>query len=305
MKKTVFVILLFPLLIVSPVFSQEDGFITTDDGVIHYQTYGSGMPLLIINGGPGLDCEGFAPLAELLSDTYMTILFDQRGTGQSSLEKIDNTTITMELMLKDIEALRTHLQIQDWIVLGHSFGGWLAEYYASFYPEHIKGMILSASGGIDLEILDYVGANINIRLSEAQKESLNHWVEQIKQGDTSYHAKYKKGESLAPAYLYDRTFVPQLAERLAHVNLDITNLVYQDLHKIDFDCSDTLRDFARPVLIIQGRQDIVGPEIAYKAHSVLKNSKMVFLNECSHYGWLEQAELYKAEVTQFIASIDR
>ena len=304
MKKILFILFFVNFIIISPVFSQEDQFVTTDDGVIHYQTYGTGMPILVINGGPGLDSDGFAPLAELLSDTYQVILFDQRGTGKSTLDHIDNTTITMELMAKDIETLRQHLQIHDWIVLGHSFGGWLAEYYASVYPEHIKGMILSSSGGIDLEILDYVGANINIRLSETQRKSLNYWLEQIKQGDTSYHAQYKKGEYLAPAYLYNRAFVPQLAERLAHVDLHILDLIYQDLRRIPFDCKDTLRDFAKPVLIIQGRQDIVGPEIAYKAHSILKNSTVVLLNECSHYGWLDQKEQYKAAIEQFITSID-
>ncbi|HVO74181.1 MAG TPA: alpha/beta fold hydrolase, partial [Ignavibacteriaceae bacterium] len=104
---------------------QEDGFIKTEDGVLHFKKYGNGEPLLIINGGPGLDCEGFTPLAKLLSDKYMTILFDQRGTGKSKLKQVDSTTITMKLMAQDIETIRNYFKIEKWIVLGHSFGGWM------------------------------------------------------------------------------------------------------------------------------------------------------------------------------------
>ena len=305
MKKVLFIFFLLNFIIISPALSRKSDFLAIDEGKIHYITYGSGAPILIINGGPGLDSEGFSPLAELLSDKYSAILFDQRGTGKSLLEKIDNTTITMDLMVQDIEKLRKHLNIKDWIVLGHSFGGWLAEYYASCYPESIKGMILSSSGGIDLEILNYVGANINIRLSEAEKESLKYWLEKIKNGDDSYNARYKKGEILAPAYLYNRKFVPQLAKRLAHADLQINKLVFENLKKINFDCKDTLSQFSKPVLIIQGRQDIVDQGIAYKAHSILRNSTLVFLNECGHYGWLDQQEQFKKELDKFLVSIDK
>ena len=59
-------------------------------------------------------------------------------------------------MVDDLEVLRKQLQIRQWIVLGHSFGGMLACYYATLFPENIEGLILSSSGGIDLELQSYV-----------------------------------------------------------------------------------------------------------------------------------------------------
>lgn len=301
-------ILLFLLLSVSFSISgicHEDGFIETENGVIHYKKFGNGEPLLIINGGPGLDCEGFIPLAELLSDKYMTILFDQRGTGKSKLKLIDSTTVTMDLMTKDIETIRNHFKINKWIVLGHSFGGFLAEYYAIYYPESIKAMILSSTGGIDLRILDYYNENLQMRLSQAERDSLKYWDNRVKQGDTTYNAKYNKGKYLASAYLYNKDYVPKLAQRLAFGgNPQITGLVYKDLFKIEFDCKDALSNFTKPVLIIQGRQDIIGDGIAYEAHSILRNSTIVFINKSGHYSWWEQSEQYKSEVERFITSID-
>lgn len=284
---------------------QKEGFVKTDDGVIHYKTFGSGAPLIIINGGPGLDCEGFTPLAELLSDKYMTILFDQRGNGKSTLNKIDTTTITMDLMADDMEAIRKHLGINKWVVLGHSFGGWMAEHYATRYPQSIKGMILSSSGGIDMEVLSYVGASFQMRLSQAERDSVDYWNQRIKEGDTTQFARHKKFTFFASSYLYDKKYVPQLADRLSGAHSPgINKLVFQDMKKIHFNCKESLKDFKQPVLIIQGRQDVVGDEAAYKAHSVFPNSKMVFINKSCHYAWLEQSDKYKTEVEGFIASID-
>jgi proline iminopeptidase len=303
--KKILTLVLLSLMISLTVFCQENGFIETENGVIHYKKFGTGEPLLIINGGPGLDCEGFTPLAELLSNKYMTILYDQRGTGKSELKQIDSTTVTMALMAKDMETIRNYFKIDKWIVLGHSFGGFMAEYYAEYYPESIKAMILSSTGGIDLKILDYFHANIQIRLSQTERDSLKYWSNEIEQGDTSSIAKYNKARYLASAYLYNKEYIPKLAKRLAFGGYpQITSLVYKDLFKMNFDCKESLKDFAKPVLIIQGRQDLIGDGVAYKAHLVLKNSSLVFINKSGHYSWWEQGEQYKSEVEKFIASLD-
>ena len=302
-------VLLFLLLLVSyPVsgICQEDGFIKIQDGVIHYMKFGAGDPLLIINGGPGLDCKGFIPLAKLFSDKYMTILFDQRGTGKSMLNIVDSTNVTMELMAHDIETIRKYFNIKRWIILGHSFGGFMAEYYAVYSPEPIKAMILSSTGGLDLRILDYFNANLQMRLSQAERDSLQYWDNRLEQGDTTYQASYNKGKYLASAYLYNKEYVPKLAQRLAFGgNNQITGLVYKDLFKIKFDCKETLKNFTRPVLIIQGRQDITGDGVAYEVHMTLKNSTIVFINKSCHYSWWEQSEQYKSEVEKFISASNK
>jgi proline iminopeptidase len=304
MKKFLLLFLVINIAVSIPVICREDGFIKTDDGVIHYVLYGKGHPVLIINGGPGMNCEGFSSLAELLSGNNQIILFDQRGTGKSDLIKVDSATVTMDLMVKDIETLRRHLKIKEWIVLGHSFGGILAQYYASEYPESISGMILSSSGGIDLELFKSVGNEINSRLSRSDKDSLDYWSKRIDKGDTTYYAKYRQAKFLAPAYLYNKKYVPQIAERLTQGKPEINALVFKDLFKINYDCKEALKHFNKPVLIIQGRQDIVGDCTAYKEHSVLKNSTLVFIDKCCHYGWLERKDKYINAVEKFIKSID-
>ncbi|MEM7551537.1 MAG: alpha/beta hydrolase [Bacteroidota bacterium] len=285
------------------VIAQTSSIITTNFGSIHYKTYGKGEPLLIINGGPGIDCEGFSSLATLFKDDYMVIIYDQRGTGKSNLKTIAPTTLSMDLLIDDIEILRNHLKIKKWAVLGHSFGGFVAQHYASKYSDRVKGMILSASGGIDMEIFSYMSDNIRIRMSNTDSDSLKYWSKKIAEGDTTYSARYKIGKLRAPTYLYGDKYIEQIAHRLTQSNAEIRNLMINDLKKNNYDWSRSMSKFKAPVLIIQGRQDLVGSETAYKAHNIYKNSKLVLLNKCGHYGWLEQEEKYIIAIKAFIESL--
>ncbi len=269
---------------------------------IYYRTYGAGKPILIINGGPGMNSDGFADLAKSLSKNNMAIIYDQRGTGKSFLQKPDSTSVTMQLMADDIENLRKYLKIKKWIILGHSFGGMLASYYAGIYPESTEALILSSSGGIDLGLLSYVNTRLTARLNAQEKDSLNYWNKKISDGDTSYFARLHRGLALAPAYVYDRKNIPAIAERLTKGNSVINDLVWQDLQKIKFDCKGKLSRFNKPVLIIQGKHDIIEEKTALTEHQVLKNSKLVFMDHCVHYGWLDRPDIYFPEIQEFIVA---
>jgi proline iminopeptidase len=281
--------------------AQESGFAYgTDQAPIYYRTFGSGKPLLIINGGPGMNSNGFEGLAAELSKKYKTIIYDQRGTGKSVLKTTDSTSITMDLMIADIECLRKKLKIKKWAVLGHSFGGMLASYYMTKHPEAIDRVILSASGGIDMGLLDYAGSSINSKLTKAQLDSVSYWTDRINNGDTTHYARLQRGKFLAPAYVFDEKAMPVIAERLTQSNGTVNGLIWQDLSKIGYNCAEKLKLFTKPVLIIQGKQDIIKEETAERAHQVLKNSRVVLMEHCIHYGWIDNREVYFKEVYAFL-----
>ena len=282
-------------------FSQENKFIELTGSKIHYQTFGEGSPILILNGGPGMSSEGFIPLAKELSKNHQTIIYDQRGTGLSKLDKIDSASVTMDLMVNDIETLRKQLKIEEWVVMGHSFGGMLAYYYASKYPERVRAMVQSSSGGIDLSLLNSLG--ITRRLSEVERDSLNFYSAKIAQGDTSHATLLKRGVFLAPAYLFNKKYVPIIAERLTQGNSEINNLVWANLREINYDVKKKMKDFKKPVLILHGSDDIVDIKVAESANSILPYSKLVIIQNSSHYGWLEQPEKYFGEIASFLKTI--
>jgi hypothetical protein len=94
--------------------------------------------------------------------------------------------------------------------------------------------------------------------------------------------------------------VPQLAVRLTQIVPAVNELVFNDLQKIGYDCKAALRSFGKPVLIIQGREDIIREETARVAQSVLPQSKVVLMEKCGHYGWLDQPGIYYAELFGFL-----
>lgn len=283
-------------------YGQTDGFVKNGDVQIYYRTYGEGKPMIIINGGPGMNSNGFEILAQRLSKNNKTIIYDQRGTGRSSMLTMDAATMTMKSMIDDIECVRKQLKIEKLIIMGHSFGGMLASFYAVKYPEHIASLILSSSGGIDLDLLTYVGNSINSKLSEDELTSVRYWEKRIGSGDTSYHARFQRGLSLAPAYLYDKKNISLLADRLTQGNVLINVLLWEDMNRIGFDCSQQLKTFTKPVLIIQGKQDILKEETAIKSQKAFKNSKLVLLDHCGHYGWLDSSIEYFSAIEAFLYS---
>ena len=283
-------------------FAQTEGFSTNNDSSkTYYKTFGKGEPLLIINGGPGMNSNGFESMAKTLAETQETIIYDQRGTGKSELKELNSETISMKIMADDIESLRKHLNIKKWNILGHSFGGMLASYYATIYPNSINKLVLSSSGGIDLTLLKTENL-IERNLTKVEKDSMNYWNDKIEKGDTSHAARLARGRAMAPAYVYDKKYVPIIAERLTQGNSKINGLLWDDMQKINFDCKEKLKTFKNPVLIIQGKQDVISNQIGELANKTFPNSKLILLENCRHYGWLDAKEKYFTDVNSFLKS---
>jgi len=122
----------------------KKGFVDVEKGKIYYEEEGQGIPLVLINGGPGGTHHGFHPYFSQLKDVARIIYYDQRGTGKSSQDDTGKT-YTIKQAVEDLESLRKALKIDKWAVLGWSYGGLLAQLYALTYPQHCMGLILIAA----------------------------------------------------------------------------------------------------------------------------------------------------------------
>jgi proline iminopeptidase len=100
----------------------------------------AGQPVLFLHGGPGA---GFNANHRRIFDPkhYRIILFDQRGAGKSRphAELRENTTWDV---VADIEKLRQHLDIKNWLVFGGSWGSTLALIYAQTHPKAVSHLVL-------------------------------------------------------------------------------------------------------------------------------------------------------------------
>ncbi len=119
------------------------GFLPVGGGhVLHWQQAGDagGLPALVLHGGPG---SGHSPALWRCFDLgrYRVTGFDQRGCGRSTPrgETRHNTTAHL---IADIEALRRHLGVDRWLVVGGSWGATLALAYACRHPGALSGLLL-------------------------------------------------------------------------------------------------------------------------------------------------------------------
>lgn len=268
---------------------------------IYYQTFGTGQPVLIINGGPGLDSAGFEPVAKAIAaQGFQSILFDQRGTGRSPLAEINADNIRLALMVQDIEQLRQHLQHDKLIILGHSFGGMLGAAYAAKYPQHIQKLIFSSSGGLDLQFRDQIAERLLNNLDLEQQIKMQMYQLRQRSGDESESTRDKLAQLRANAYVIDKTKAPLIAARLKVVNMTINSLVFADLDRMHFDLKQQFKTFKAPVLVLQGEKDIISVDTAKTIAGSFNNARLVLMPDCAHYGWLDQPQLYYNALFAFL-----
>jgi proline iminopeptidase len=116
-----------------------------DGHELHVETVGrpGGVPAVYLHGGPGSGCQ---PSHRQLFDPerHFAVLFDQRGAGRSTPHGGREANTTAHL-IADMEAIRQTLGIEQWLVVGGSWGATLALAYAEAHPQRVTGIVLRAT----------------------------------------------------------------------------------------------------------------------------------------------------------------
>lgn len=132
-----------------PLEPYAHGVLNVGDGhSVYWEACGNpqGKPALFLHGGPG---GGATPGSRRFFDpeVYRIILFDQRGCGRSrplaSDPEADLRTNTTQHLIADMEALREHLNVERWVILGISWGTTLALAYAQAHRDRVAALVLA------------------------------------------------------------------------------------------------------------------------------------------------------------------
>lgn len=132
-----------------------------------------GTPVVFLHGGPGASINQNY-LMPFEQDKWFVIAFDQRGCGQSTPSD-DLEFNTSQLVLEDIETIRTYLNIDKWVVYGGSWGATLGLIYAIEHPSRIISLVLRGTFLARDEDMDFfissAGAAANLFPQEFAKFS--------------------------------------------------------------------------------------------------------------------------------------
>ena len=300
MPARVSLLLVCSLLVSSQVLGQVAGQVSRGDVEIHFQVFGEGFPIVLLSGGPGASSSALLPIVRSLEDDHRVVLIDQRGTGLSALAVLDDTTITLENYVEDVDAVRRHLGIEQWVLLGHSWGGGLAMAVAAAHPSHSAGLVLVGSMGIDLEYRDY--ANDNLKYSEVELAALEFWSDPERRAANPERAAYEYYRALLPSRLYRPSDIMLILENLV-VEKDfstIVQLMRQDLNRIGYDLRPALSTYDGPVLIVQGRQGFLGGRTSDKILGTFPNAEIDFIEKSGHFPFVEQPAEFFASLARFL-----
>lgn len=263
---------------------------------LHYWSQGQGSPVVLLSGGPGF-ASYLQPVMAALAPEHRCILLDQRGTGKSVVVPMDTSTINVALLVEDLEALRRHLGFARWTVLGHSWGGMLGMAYAGAHPDSIQSLVLVDSGGMTLDFAGPFDDNLHGRLLPSDLDAEAFWrAPEQKKADPD-HAGAEALVAILPGYFYDRRKALALMPTLlapGFFSRPMSGLLWKDLGA-HWDVQPGMKAFTRPTLILQGRQDPIDEATAFGIRDACRSSRLVFIEKCGHFPWLEQPEeTYKA-----------
>jgi pimeloyl-ACP methyl ester carboxylesterase len=99
--------------------------------------------LVLLHGGPGYDHSGFKPSFSRLADLAQIVYYDHRGHGRSDRRPADEWTL--DTFADDVVRLCDALGIEKPVVLGQSFGGFVAQRYIARHPGHAAKVVLSST----------------------------------------------------------------------------------------------------------------------------------------------------------------
>ncbi|PFO14173.1 hypothetical protein COJ79_18945 [Bacillus thuringiensis] len=274
---------------------------TSDGTTLHISKSGQGLPCIFLHGGPGYWSYPFEQTGGPLLESFMEIHYlDQRGCGRSSLDP--KRDYSLKRLLLDLEEIRKELNIDKWIVMGHSFGGILATNYAKQYPDSVLSLILL---NCTLNKRESNLHQMNIGRSWLGEDNVLNSYESI---DSFYEDFFAMAEKLLEmGKYYDLQFMDRK-------NLKILKSLDKELeHRPDFrkyvhadpeffqDYTQITAEISIPTLVISGKyDDAIGPD-HYKKFK-FPNMSIAILED-KHHPYLENKEELKRVIQEFVLAI--
>jgi proline iminopeptidase len=259
---------------------------------------------MLVNGGPGLPCDYMRDSHSHLADQgFRVVTWDQLGTGRSDRPG-DPGLWTIERYARELEAVRTGMELGRVHLLGQSWGGWLSIEYALTFPDGIKSLVLSNTAGD----LPHLVSELNRLRAALGSETVTMMLRREAEG-TIGHSEYKAAvELLNWRHVHRMEAIPPALKRsIDGMVFDIYNAMQGPN---EFVYSGNLKDWNRvpdmhrivaPTLIVVGEHDELTPACAMRMHREMPNSRIHVFPNCSHSTCFEDPEAYFAVLEGFLA----
>ncbi|MCA1322227.1 proline iminopeptidase-family hydrolase [Bacillus tianshenii] len=288
--------------------SMLEGFIEVTGGKVWYQKHEGkkdGVPVIVLHGGPGSSHYSLQGL-RILAEDRPVIFYDQLGCGKSD-RPTDTTLWNLERFVEELGQIKEALSLEDFHILGHSWGTTLAAAYYLSNPEGVKSIIYSSP---------CLSAPLWAEDQEKNRELLHVDVQQTlricEENGTTDSKEYKDATAI-----FNKHFVcrldpfPEFLKKGAHFkNPEVYNIMWgpSEFHVTgnlkDFDCTSELKDIHVPTLYTCGRYDEATPSSTEYFSSLTPNGKFHVFEQSAHMPYLEEPEEYVRVIGSFLKEVD-
>lgn len=258
--------------------------------------------VILLHGGPGVP-DYLSKISSLLNESYKVVRFDQRGTGAS---KCLNGNYEIEEYLYDIDQIIAFLQVDKVHLFGHSWGGLLAQIYASKHPETVKSLFLSSpssgTGDVWKEMEKEVMAYNKNKSSSA--EWLYIGINSLF-GITGFDRCYRNIFALIwKNYFKTPSEAPEADKSwLSGIKADAFNKTIKSVISFDNKILDkNLENFMAPVTTIFGSYDIYGAS-RESVNKRFPNMNYVTIEDSGHLPWIQNKHKFTLLLHDFYGTL--
>jgi proline iminopeptidase len=300
----------------------QNHFKVAEDILLYYFRSGEGRPILVIHGGPGSPSTEPWPGLEELKKDFMFYYYHQRGCGHStrpvdtfesqnfmknafSLDKV----LGLSAQLADIERIRRILKQEKLILIGHSYGGFLASLYAVEFPEHVEKMVLIAPANVlKMPIEDGGFDEIREFLTEEEKAEFDDFLRRYFDYGKIFSKNEKELSSLNSEYgrfykaVYKHLglkFPEGPDEDLVLMGGWMVHAMYLSLG-LKYDLTEDLKKVPAPVLVLHGEKDLMPAKASKKYADLFPQGRLKILPDVTHFPFLEDPLEFAKIVKTFL-----
>lgn len=229
---------------------------------------GTGIPLVLLHGGPGFSSFYLKPFEDLADDRQV-IRYDQLGGGKSDTTS-DTTVMNFAHFVAELDSLRRALGIEQWDVLGHSWGTMLGIEYYRAHPDHVHALVFG-SPVWDVPAYEVRARQLLTTLSDSAQRAVRRAEAAHRYDDPHYQNAMNE---FYGSYVWRHPVQADLDSTMTTVNQAIYNYMQGPSEFTitgtfkNWKATDFLPQVRVPTLVTVGEFDEVGPELV-RGHAAL------------------------------------
>lgn len=295
---------------------QGSKILTLDNGYhIWTNTQGEGdIHLLALHGGPGGNHEYWEDAAEQLAKQGLNVqvtMYDQLGSLYSdqpdySDPEVAKKYLTYEYFLDEVDEVREKLGLDNFYLIGQSWGGLLVQEYAVKYGQHLKGAIISSM--VD-EIDEYVD-HINALREKTLSPEAVAFMKQCEENNDYSNPKYQEYVQVMNENYIDRR-QPSKLYHLKDLGGDAVYNVFQGDNEFvitgklkDWHFRDQLKNIKVPTLVTFGEHESMPLATGKKMAELIPNAQFVTTPEGGHHHMVDNPDVYYKHLADFIRQVE-